>query len=147
MRNFDTATILAAALALAVPAQLAAQQMPGAGAGAPAAPKAVTPAVPSTGTPPGGSASVPDATVEQVGKALRKVEEIRRSYAERMQAAASKDQQQGLSQQAMTEAQQAVRSQGLSPEQYNQVIREAQGDMALRQRLLVAAGLSQPQQQ
>jgi hypothetical protein len=133
MGRIQFAVALTAALAVAVPMRLAAQEPSNGASGTPAAPAA-------------GSASVSDATIAQVGKALRKVEEIRQTYAQRIQAATSQDQQQGLSQQAAAEAQQAVRSQGLSPQQYNDVIRLAQNDMGLRKRLIAAAGLpAQPQ--
>ena len=133
MGRIHFAAALTAALAVAGPVTLAAQESPNVGSGVPGAAAA-------------GSASVSDATVAQVGKALRKVEEIRQTYAQRIQSATSQDQQQGLSQQAAAEAQQAVRSQGLNPQQYNDVIRLAQNDVGLRKRLIAAAGLpAQPQ--
>jgi hypothetical protein len=64
---------------------------------------------------------------------------IRQSYSPRIAAAKSTDEKQGLQQQAMDESVKAVNGQGLSVDQFNQVIRLAQADPDFQQRLLAAA--------
>jgi len=80
-----------------------------------------------------------DATVRKAGAALRQVAQIQQDYEQRMKSAQTKDQQQGLTQQAHVAAVQAINNQGLSVDQYNQVIRTAQADPGTKQRLLAAA--------
>ena len=98
------------------------------------APQGVTP-------PPAGAVTgaPDDATVRKVGVALRQVAQIQQDYEQRMKSAQTKDQQQGLTQQADAEADQAINNQGLSVDQYNQVIRKAQADPDTKRRLLAAA--------
>ena len=77
--------------------------------------------------------------VHKVGAALRQTVTIRQKYAERAQATKSPEEQQALTTQAQTEMVQAISDQGLSVQQYNQVIQMAQADPTLKQRLLSAA--------
>lgn len=102
------------------------------------------PGMPPASPPSGTMAAVPDDTVQKAGAALRQVVQIRKDYAQRIQAAKTQDQQQQLAQQATADALQAVQAQGLSPDEYNRVIRQARADPGLRKRLLTAAG--QPSQ-
>ena len=83
--------------------------------------------------------NVSDAMVQKVGAALRQTVTIRQKYAERAQSKTSPQDQQTLATAAQTEMVQAISDQGLSLEQYNQVIRMAQADPALKQRLLSVA--------
>jgi hypothetical protein len=80
-----------------------------------------------------------DAMVQKVGTALRQTVTIRQKYAERAQATKSSDEQQALASQAQTEMVQAISDQGLTVQQYNQVIQMAQADPTLKQRVLSAA--------
>ncbi len=86
---------------------------------------------------------VSDATVGKVGAALRDVVQIKQLYAQRLQSAKTPTEQQDLSRQASGEASASITHHGLTVEQYNQVIREAQADPALKQRVLAAAKVSQ----
>ena len=93
-------------------------------------------------TPPGATiqqSDLSDAMLHKVGAALRQTVTIRQKYAERAQATKSPEEQQTLTTQAQTEMVQAISDQGLSVQQYNQVIQMAQADPTLKQRLLSAA--------
>jgi uncharacterized protein DUF4168 len=83
--------------------------------------------------------SVPDATVQRVGKAIRNVTQIRQQYTQRLQASTSPQTRQELDTQAQRDMTKAVTDQGLTLQQYDQVIRLAQADQTLRQRLLTVA--------
>jgi hypothetical protein len=82
---------------------------------------------------------LPDTTVDKAGAALRQVTVIRQTYAPRIAAANSDKEKQSLRQQAMDEAAKAVNDQGLSVDQYNEVMRLAEADPGLEQRLVTAA--------
>jgi len=82
---------------------------------------------------------VSDAVVHKVGAALRQTATIRQKYVERAQSANSPQQKQELSSQVETEMLKAISDQGLSLQQYNQVIQLAQADPSLKQRVLSAA--------
>jgi hypothetical protein len=84
-------------------------------------------------------APVPDAVVHKVGAALRQTATIRQKYADRAEAANSPQQKQELTSQVETEMLKAISDQGLSLQQYNQVIQMAQADPSLKQRVLSAA--------
>jgi len=89
---------------------------------------------------PATAAGVSDATVGKAGAALRDVINVRENYDPRIQAAETPEQKRGLSEQASAEAVQAIQTHGLSVEEYSRVVRLAQADPQLRQRLLTAAG-------
>src|SRR5258706_5547877 len=90
--------------------------------------------------PPGKPApAVPDTVVAKTGAALRDVTEIRETYAPRVAAASNDGEKQGLLQQATDKSVKAITDRGLSLDQYNQVIRAAQADPQLEQRLVTAA--------
>jgi hypothetical protein len=93
------------------------------------------PQAPGTATQQG---QVSDVMVHKVGMALRQNATISQKYTERMQSQSAPEQQQ-LTQQAQAEMMQAISDQGLSVEQYNQVIQMAQADPSLKQRLLSVA--------
>jgi hypothetical protein len=96
-------------------------------------------APPSPGTPTAPGAALPDETVSKAGAALRQVTVIRQTYTPRIASASSDKEKQSLRQQAMDEAAKAVNDQGLSIDQYNQVMRLAEADPSLEQRLVTAA--------
>jgi predicted ATPase with chaperone activity len=80
-----------------------------------------------------------DAMVQKVGTALRHMAQIRQGYTQRAQSANSQQQQQELTDQAQKDMAKAISDQGLSIQQYNQVIQMAQTDATLKQRLLSIA--------
>jgi Domain of unknown function (DUF4168) len=98
-------------------------------------------AQPSAGGPSGtvSSANTSDTTIGKVGVALRQVVQIKQTYSQRLQSANTPEQQQDISKQLSGAAVTAITQQGLSLDQYNQVIQAAQNDPALKQRLLAAA--------
>jgi GTP1/Obg family GTP-binding protein len=113
----------------------------------PAAILATTMALPAAAQLPSGApsgvvsdANTSDATVKKVGAALRQVAQIKETYSQRLQSANTPMQKQDISKQASGAAVTAITQQGLTIEQYNQVIRAAQNDPALKQRVLAAAG-------
>jgi hypothetical protein len=122
MRRFLTlvagaALGLAPALALAAPDQVPADQ----------------PQVQSNG-------AIPDGTIGKAGAALHDVVQLQQKYEGKM-ASASPEQKQGLSAQANAEAVQAIQSHGLSVQEYSNVIRTAQANPQVKQRLLGAANI------
>jgi hypothetical protein len=90
-------------------------------------------------SPAGATASIPHSTMRKAGAALRQIAVIQQDYTQRMKSAQTQNQRQALAQQAHSQAVQAINNQGLSVDQYNEVIREAQADPGTRQRLLAAA--------
>jgi hypothetical protein len=83
--------------------------------------------------------NVPAGTINKAGAALRRVTEIKQTYSQRLGGAKTQDEQQTLQKQATEEAIKAISDQGLTVDQYNQVIRQAQANPSLRERLLAAA--------
>jgi hypothetical protein len=108
---------LAPALAFAAP-----NQAPG--------PQAVTPSMPN--------GAIPDGTIGKAGAALHDVAKLQEKYQGKMESA-SPEQKQGLSEQANAEAVQAIQSHGLSVQEYSTVVRTAQNNPQVKQRLLDAA--------
>ena len=126
MIEFRTTVLAAAFLASAAVAALAQQ----------GGPSAAGPEAPGATIQQG---DLSDAMVHKVGAALRQTVTIRQKYAERAQTMKSQEQQETLNAQAQTEMVKAISDQGLSVQQYNQVIQMAQTDPTLKQRLLSAA--------
>jgi hypothetical protein len=85
------------------------------------------------------NASVPDETVARTGAALKQVAEIKNVYAPKVEAAPTPDERTRLSNQEIDAAKKAIGEQGLTIDQYNDVMKLAQADPALRERLLKAA--------
>jgi hypothetical protein len=82
--------------------------------------------------------AVPDATIGKAGAALRDVANLQEKYQPKIESATPKEKE-GLSAQANAEAVQAIQSHGLSIQEYSSVVRMAQTDPQLKQRLLDAA--------
>ena len=125
MNRMRSAALVAAVTAAAAATPVLAQQ---------SGPGLVTPP-----TPPGASTqqgAVSDALVQKVGTALRQTATIRQQYSQRAQSSNSQERKQELTSQAQVEMVKAIGDQGLSVQQYNQVIQMAQADPTLRQRLL-----------
>jgi hypothetical protein len=125
MISFRMAAVAASALMAAVPA--VAQQTSGNTA------VQQTPDTAAQGSP------VSDVMVHRVGKAIRNVSMIRQQYTQRAQASKSPQAQQELNSEAQRDMAKAVSDQGLTLQQYDQVIHMAQADQTLRQRLLSVA--------
>src|SRR5258708_4015390 len=85
------------------------------------------------------NATVPDETVARTGAALKQVAEIKNVYAPKVEAAPTPDERVRLSNQEIDAAKKAIGEQGLTIDQYNDVMKLAQADPALRERLLKAA--------
>jgi hypothetical protein len=126
MTEFRTAALAAAFVVTAAMPALA----------QPSGSNATTPEVPGATVP---QDDVSDATITKVGAVLRQTVTIRQKYAERAQSIKSPQEEQALEAQAQIELVQAVSDQGLSVQQYNQVIQMAQADPTLKQRLLSLA--------
>jgi len=133
MREFRIAAIAAAMLTAAVAPGFA---QPATGSATTQQPQTGTP---TTGTPATQPGAVSDDLVHKVGAALRETVTIRQKYTQRAQAANTPEQKQALSGQVETEMMRAISGQGLSLQQYNQVIQMAQADPSLKQRVLSAA--------
>jgi hypothetical protein len=109
-----------------------------------AAPDQMSPAQPPTSNgapnmaPSGAAAPIPDGTIGKAGAALRDVAKLQEKYQGKMEQA-TPDQKQGLSEQANAEAVQAIQSHGLSVQEYSSVVRTAQNNPQVKQRLLKAA--------
>jgi hypothetical protein len=105
-------------------------------------------ALPAAAQPPSGApsgavsgANISDATVNKVGAALRQVAQVEQAYSQRLQSATTPGQKQDISKQANDAAVTAITQQGLTIDQYKQVIQAAQSDSALKQRIVAAAGV------
>ena len=100
-------------------------------------------AAPAPAPTPGAAATpIPDGTIGKAGAALRDVAKLQEKYQPKMEQA-SPDQKQGLSAQANAEAVQAIQSHGLSVQEYSSVVRTAQNNPQVKQRLLNAANNAQ----
>jgi hypothetical protein len=87
-------------------------------------------------------ASIPDGTIGKAGAALHDVADLQRKYQPQMESA-SPEQKQSLSEKANAEAVQAIQSHGLSVQEYSTVVRTAQNNPQVKQRLLDAASKGQ----
>jgi hypothetical protein len=86
-----------------------------------------------------GTAAAPDAaTIGKAGAALHDVARVQAKYQGQWEAA-TPEQKQGVSEKANAEAVQAIQSHGLSVQEYSSVIRVAQNDPQIKQKLLDAA--------
>jgi hypothetical protein len=85
-----------------------------------------------------GAGAIPDQTIGKAGAALHDVAKVQEKYQGQMESA-SPGQKKGLGDQANAEAIQAIQSHGISVQEYSNVMRTAQNDPQLRQRLLDAA--------
>jgi urocanate hydratase len=91
-----------------------------------------------TVAPAPSNGSIPDGTIGKAGAALHDVAKLQEKYQGKMESA-SPEQKQGLSAQANAEAVQAIQSHGLSVQEYSNVVRTAQNNPQVKQRLLSAA--------
>jgi hypothetical protein len=105
----------------------------GTGLAVPAAAADTPPAAPAA------PASVGEETIQKAGAALHQITRIREAYSRRIETSANQDEQRGLAAQAEIDSRQAIQEQGLSKDQYDQLMQQAQADPGLKQRLLAAA--------
>jgi Domain of unknown function (DUF4168) len=84
------------------------------------------------------SSDVPDQVVLQVGKAAMEIVRLRQALEEDMATAQTEEERETLTSQVEIAAARAVGEQGLTVEEYNQVIAAAQSDPDLEERVLVA---------
>ena len=84
------------------------------------------------------SADVSDQTVSQVGKAVVQILKLRQTMESSMATAHTDEERQSIADEVETAAVVAIGDQGLTVEQYNQVIGAAQTDSELEERVLVA---------
>ena len=91
---------------------------------------------------PPSNETISDGTIGKAGAALHDVAKLREKYQGKMESA-TPEQKQGLSEQANAEAVQAIQSHGLSVQEYSNVVRTAQRDPQVKQRLLAAASKAQ----
>jgi len=103
----------------------------------------VAPASAQSGAPSGSPTppattmpALSDAVVNKAGAAYRQVSQIKQKYSRQIQTSSDTERQQELERQADDASIRAVEGQGLSVDQYNQVIRLAQADPGVRARLL-----------
>ena len=91
----------------------------------------------STVTSP--ATTIPDASIGKAGAALRDVANLQEKYQPKMDSATSQKEKENLSVQANAEAVQAIQSHGLSVQEYATIVRTAQTNPQIKQRLLEAA--------
>jgi hypothetical protein len=83
--------------------------------------------------------SVPDELVAKAGRAIGKVVQIREVLHQRLGSAGTDDERQQLSSHADQAATAAISEEGLSVDQYAQILAAADEDTELEERLLAAA--------
>jgi len=88
------------------------------------------------------NADVSDQTVLQVGKAVVQILKLRQTMETNMATAHSEEERQSIADEVETAAVGAIGDQGLTVQQYNQVIAAAQTDSELEERVLVACRAS-----
>jgi Domain of unknown function (DUF4168) len=81
---------------------------------------------------------VPDQVVSQVGKAVAQIMKLRQSYVDVVATAETEEERQNLAGEIEDAAVRAISDQGLTVDQYNQVISATQADAELEERVMVA---------
>jgi hypothetical protein len=84
------------------------------------------------------SSNVSDQVVSQVGQAAVQIVKLRQTLEENMAAAETEEERETLAIQLESAAVRAIDEQGLTVDEYNQVIAAADSDPELEQRVLVA---------
>jgi Domain of unknown function (DUF4168) len=85
------------------------------------------------------NADLSDDMIAKVGTAVGHVAAIQQDFSPRIAAAVSPDEKQGLQQEAGAAVVQAISDQGLTIDQYNEVVSAAQTDPDLEERILEVA--------
>jgi hypothetical protein len=81
---------------------------------------------------------VSDAKIQKVGAALRDITRVRDDYGARLTSAQTDEERQELQNEAQAVMVEAVRGQGLSVGEFNEVVEAADDDPTLRDRVLAA---------
>ena len=81
------------------------------------------------------AATIPDQKLDATATALQRVTDVRRSYEQKL-SSASGDEQQRIVSEANDAMSKAVTEQGLSLAEFDSIIRVAQSDPALREKIL-----------
>jgi hypothetical protein len=84
------------------------------------------------------NADVSDEKVSHVGKAVADILKLRHTLEENMAAASTEEERQNIADRVETAAVTAISNQGLSIDEYNQVIASARDDAELEERVLIA---------
>lgn len=85
------------------------------------------------------SAEISEAMVQKVGTALGQITQIRETYAEQYASVGTDEEKRAVETEAHMVMADAVRQQGLSVEQFNDIVTAAEADPELGQRVLAAA--------
>jgi hypothetical protein len=84
------------------------------------------------------NADVSEETVSQVGKAVVQIVKLRKSMEEQLATARTDEDRETIADELQTAAVLAINDQGLSVNEYNQVISAAEDDTELEERVLLA---------
>ena len=141
-RTLFAAACLSAGVAFVAPAWAQDAPQPSAPATEPA-PPATQPTAPAVepNAPAGAAEAVSDEKLQSFAVAFAEVEKIKQEYSQRLQAAGSETEQQQLQTEAGQKMLQAVENtEGMSVDEYNQIIESAQADPSLAERLTKIIG-------
>ena len=83
--------------------------------------------------------TISDQKLDQAAAAIKNIQVIHKDYEQKL-STASPDQQDKILEQGNAALQKAVTDQGLSLEEYNSIVQNAQSDSALRERLVQRLG-------
>ena len=84
------------------------------------------------------NADVSEQTVSQVGKAVAQIVKLRKSMEDQLATARTDEDRETIADELQTAAVLAINDQGLSVNEYNQVISAAEDDAELEERVLLA---------
>jgi hypothetical protein len=82
------------------------------------------------------STNIPEQKLDATASALQRVTDVRRSYEEKLSGAAGGDEQKRIVSEANDAMSKAVTEQGLSLEEFDSIIRLAQSDVGVREKIL-----------
>jgi hypothetical protein len=86
----------------------------------------------------GPATAIPDQTIGKAGAALHDVAKLQQKYQSQMESAPA-EQKKGISEQANAEAVEATQPHGISLKEYSNVMRTAQNNPKIKERVLEAA--------
>lgn len=82
------------------------------------------------------SADIPEQKLDATASALQRVTDVRRSYEEKLSGASAADEQKRIVSEANDAMSKAVTEHGLSLEEFDSIIRLAQSDVGVREKIL-----------
>jgi hypothetical protein len=82
------------------------------------------------------SADIPEQKLDATASALQRVTDVRRTYEEKLSGASAADEQKRIVSEANDAMSKAVTEQGLSLEEFDSIIRLAQSDVGVREKIL-----------